>query len=116
MFISTISLNFLTEPIEFMCGKNAKENQELVLMSDPGDLWFHLEDGPSAHLVLKTNDLSLNKKQIKKIAKCGAMELKKLSKSKNVKKLPIHYTYISNVETTDTDGLVIIKNFKSIII
>jgi predicted ribosome quality control (RQC) complex YloA/Tae2 family protein len=34
-------------------GRNAKGNHEILNKAMPHDLWFHAEDGPSAHLVLR---------------------------------------------------------------
>lgn len=34
-------------------GKNAEGNKAVLKQARPFDLWFHTEDGPSAHLVLK---------------------------------------------------------------
>ncbi len=34
-------------------GRNAKGNHEILNRAQPHDLWFHAEDGPSAHLVLR---------------------------------------------------------------
>ncbi len=34
-------------------GRNAKGNHEILYRTQPHDFWFHAEDGPSAHLVLR---------------------------------------------------------------
>lgn len=34
-------------------GRDAKGNREVLKMAAPHDLWFHCEDGPSAHLILR---------------------------------------------------------------
>ena len=34
-------------------GKNSKANMELLRLARPFDLWFHAEDGPGAHCLLK---------------------------------------------------------------
>lgn len=34
-------------------GRNAKGNHEILNKAMPHDLWFHAEDGPSAHLILR---------------------------------------------------------------
>lgn len=38
-----------------LIGRNAKENTLLVKNSDPWDIWFHLDDISSPHIVLKTD-------------------------------------------------------------
>lgn len=39
-------------------GKNAQGNRELLKRTNPFDLWFHAEDGPSTHLILKRDHAS----------------------------------------------------------
>ena len=34
-------------------GRNAEGNRELLKLANPFDLWFHVEDGPSAHLIVR---------------------------------------------------------------
>jgi predicted ribosome quality control (RQC) complex YloA/Tae2 family protein len=110
--IDTIDISIL-----YIAGKNAKENQQLTLESLNKDLWFHLADYPSAHLVCKINDQEFTRIQLVKIVERGARLLKSISnKQKSMPNLSVHYTYMENVENTDVDGLVNITSFKTIII
>jgi len=34
-------------------GKNAKANDQLLRLANPFDLWFHVADGPGAHVILR---------------------------------------------------------------
>lgn len=116
MIIDDISFTFLDEPITIIIGKNASQNQQLILDSDDNDLWFHVANYPSAHLVMKIHNIKLKHKEMKKVIIQGAKQLKKLSKYSSVKNLEFNYTLIKHVQTTNTDGQVIIDNYKSIII
>jgi len=39
-------------------GKNAKGNQSLLKIGKPHDLWLHVEDGPSAHLIIRRSHVA----------------------------------------------------------
>jgi predicted ribosome quality control (RQC) complex YloA/Tae2 family protein len=39
-------------------GKSAKENWKLIDDSMPNDIWFHLDDVPSSHVILKTSNFT----------------------------------------------------------
>lgn len=93
----------------FVFGGNSKENTQLINKfkdSNENYLWFHLSDYPSSHGFYKGE--ILNNKEINFIGNI----LIKLSKimEKNVK---LNYTNLNNVETTKTNGLVRIINYKT---
>jgi predicted ribosome quality control (RQC) complex YloA/Tae2 family protein len=104
------------ENITFFIGGNAKENFEIIDSAKPDDLWFHVDDLPSCHVIAAISDITDNKskKDIRYIVKQGALLCKKYSKYKSVYGLPITYTYISNVHKTDVVGSVITTNSKII--
>jgi predicted ribosome quality control (RQC) complex YloA/Tae2 family protein len=104
------------ENIKFFIGGNAKENFEIIDLAKPDDLWFHVDDLPSCHVIASISDIIDNKskKDIRYIVKQGALLCKKYSKYKSVSELPITYTYISNVHKTDIIGSVITTNSKII--
>jgi|SaaInlV_150m_DNA_4_1039716.scaffolds.fasta_scaffold01961_6 hypothetical protein len=117
MRVFTEDIEGIDVPIIFIAGKCAKDNQTLVLESSSKDLWFHLADFPSAHLVAKIDSEMLNKDQLRLIIKRGSSLLKSVSnKQKSMPNLGIHYTYIENVRPTDVDGLVELESFKTITI
>ena len=104
------------ENITFFIGGNAKENFEIIDLAKSDDLWFHVDDLPSCHVIASISDIIDNKskKDIRYIVKQGALLCKKYSKYKSVSNLPIIYTYISNVHKTDIIGSVITTNSKII--
>jgi predicted ribosome quality control (RQC) complex YloA/Tae2 family protein len=103
--------------ITFTVGKNAKENSTIIEGASPDDLWFHLENLPSEHVVATIpQDLSLDKTQIIKIAIQGAVLCKQYSKFSSKKNLPIIYTRIKDILKTEKIGCVIALNKKTLIV
>lgn len=95
-------------------GKNKEENWKIIDDASPTDIWFHMQDIPSCHVILKTTD------PIKKISKdvltrC-ALLCKINSKAKNERKTSIIYSQIENVRKTKNVGEVIVFPFKTLVI
>ena len=44
--------SFFIEGFKISVGRNAKENQRLLESAKADDLWFHIKDVPSAHLII----------------------------------------------------------------
>lgn len=101
----------------FLWGKNAQENHDLVDGAAEEDLWFHVSGHPSCHVIGKMpQDIGLNKSDVTKIAKQGAIICKSFSKFKSDKNVKIEYTQVKNVTKLKVKGRVSIKNAKSITI
>jgi len=87
-----------------LIGQNSHENTELVDTSDQKNIWFHVANAPSCHVVLKTEckvrDVPLQ------VIKWCASACKKYSKSKSLQDCKIIYTQIENVQTTKRPGQV----------
>lgn len=104
-------------------GQNAKENWELIDEADTFDLWFHVDDKPSGHVVIREILNNKNKFDIKndffgypyELILMGAEHCKSQSKQKNTK-TSIVYTTIDNVKRGKDIGSVIIKSSKRIIL
>ena len=61
--------------IEFQIGTSKEENDKLIDLGNPGDLWFHARNPSSCHVlaILSNIDISLiAKKEKRKILKKGA--------------------------------------------
>ena len=89
-------------------GRSAIENTELVKNASKSDIWFHLSDSPSCHVILETKvNLNLINRQV--ISRCAylcKMHSKTLAKSKVI------YTQIENVQTTRIAGQVVTTHCK----
>jgi predicted ribosome quality control (RQC) complex YloA/Tae2 family protein len=60
---------FWIEDYKILIGRNAKENQALLKIAKSNDLWMHIRDIPSSHLIIKTDKQNLPENVIKKAAK-----------------------------------------------
>jgi len=93
-------------------GKSAKGNDKLLDESSQHDIWFHVEDGPSAHIILRNpTNLAINKipRQVIKRCACICKASTKLSSKCN-----IIYTERANIEKTATLGCVTTTNNRTI--
>jgi predicted ribosome quality control (RQC) complex YloA/Tae2 family protein len=101
--------------IVFKIGGNAQENFDMIDTASPDDLWFHVDNLPSEHVVASIPiDKKIDKKQLGKIVTQGALLCKQFSKYASTKNLPIVYTRIKDVEKTEKIGCVLTQNQKII--
>lgn len=101
--------------IEFRVGQHAQDNFDLIDTSAPTDLWFHIRDGASCHVVaVVTEGASYNKKQLRHIATQGAVICKQHSKYKSESNVQVMYTQIQHVTKTSTVGMVNVSTYSTI--
>ena len=95
-------------------GQNAQENWDLIDDSAQNDIWFHVANESSTHVVLTVGDRK--KKPHRSVIKFCAIKCKEGSKVKNLKNVEITYTEIKNVhiDRTDSPGTVTSSVTKSI--
>ena len=105
----------LGDDIEYIVGQNASDNFTIIDNSNDKDIWFHIHNEPSGHVIANMpGEINLTKKQLRQIITPGALVCKEHSKYKSQRNLEIIYTYVKNVEKTDTVGKVSITNSKII--
>jgi predicted ribosome quality control (RQC) complex YloA/Tae2 family protein len=92
-------------------GRNAKDNWDLIDKSKQEDIWFHVDDIPSCHVVLTIDD---NKIPHKSVINYCAFLCKSNSKARYIKNISIIYTEIKNIRKSKTIGSVITKHTKII--
>ena len=110
-------IDAIKEDIVFKIGGNAQENSDLIDASQPDDIWFHVDNLPSEHVVASIpTDKKLDKKQLTKIVTQGAVLCKQYSKYSSQKNLPIVYTRIKDIMKTEKLGCVITENQKVVTI
>jgi hypothetical protein len=104
--------------ITFKIGGNAAENNELIDESASEDLWFHIADQSSCHVVAEISNIGvpIDKKQLAKIAVQGAVICKQFSRYKSDKNVSVVYTVVENLTKTDIPGRVLTTNTKTITI
>lgn len=105
---------------DILVGTNAKENWKLIDESDPFDLWLHVENYPSGHVVIREKllgkqDLSVSDYPNQIIA-IGADYCKSQSKYSHIPKLKIVYTQICNLKKGKEIGSVFISKEKFILV
>lgn len=95
-------------------GKNREENWKIIDDASPTDIWFHMNDIPSCHVILKTTP---NTKDINmRLIRYCAILCKMNSKAKNERKSVVMYSQISNVKKTKTVGEVSVRAFKTLVV
>ena len=100
-YIPNLNMN-----ITFYIGKNAAGNFDIIDLSKPRDIWFHIDNSSSAHVIASIPN-KFNKKELKYIIKQGSLLCKQYSKSQET---TVVYTTLNNVVKTDIIGSVIICN------
>ena len=58
---------------EYEIGKSSQENHDIIDKANPYDLWFHVSNYPSCHVICKLEDIKYDKKMFNKIVKQGAL-------------------------------------------
>ncbi len=60
---------FWIEDYKVLVGRNSNENQKLLEMAKANDLWMHIRDVPSSHVIIRTDKQNLPDSVIKAAAK-----------------------------------------------
>lgn len=87
-------------------GENANDNDKIISEAAQTDIWFHLADFSSCHVIIKCSKEHPITKQM--INYCAIL-VKENTKYKNLPKVTVNYTDIKNVKKTETKGKVILK-------
>jgi predicted ribosome quality control (RQC) complex YloA/Tae2 family protein len=118
MKTQSIFIPKLNQEITFLIGSNAQDNIDIITSAKPTDIWFHVADYPSAHVVAQIPESLANSpnKILLPIITQGAVLCKQVSKYAGMRKLAINYTKIIHVHPTDTVGTVNLSTSKEIII
>ena len=95
---------FKSQEYTILIGQSREENAELVNTSDSENIWFHVANSPSSHVILKTT-CKIKEIPLQVIKRCACL-CKSHSKSKSTPKCDIIYTKIENVESTNVIGQV----------
>ena len=101
--------------ITYVIGRNAKENFDIIDESSKKDMWFHIKNDSSCHVIALMPPDKLTKKSLHTIIKRGALICKQNSRFKSDKNVTIIYTHIENIAKTETVGLVMVNKHKEII-
>lgn len=113
IYFSNINMN-----ITFHIGKSAQDNVDVIDAADPNDIWFHIKNDSSCHVVAVMPPEKMNKKELHTIIKKGALLCKQNTNkvASSNKMIEIIYTPIKNICKTDILGQVIVHTSKSIVL
>jgi predicted ribosome quality control (RQC) complex YloA/Tae2 family protein len=97
-------------------GQNKTENWDLIDAADSTDIWFHISNYPSCHIILKNIDCAKIRDIPRQVIKRAAYLCKINSSAiiKSMKKCDVIYTPISEVKKTEIVGQVSVTNHKTI--
>ncbi len=105
---------------DILVGTNAKENWNLIDESDSFDLWLHVENYPSGHVIIKEKLIGKQESNASdypnQIIAIGANYCKSQSKYSHIPKLKIVYTQIGNLKKGKEVGSVHVSKEKYIYI
>ena len=106
MKLIEVYIDKLKMTIPFRIGSNAQDNFDIIDDSGPNDMWFHLHNDSSSHVVASIPD-GLKRKERMYIIRQGALLCKQQNnKSKKEKNVEVVFTTIKNVIKTNTVGMV----------
>jgi predicted ribosome quality control (RQC) complex YloA/Tae2 family protein len=91
--------------ILFRIGQCKEDHHQMIDESSPQDLWFHLEDFPSSHIIASVPD-DLNREKVKEIIRYGIRLSRE--KSKYGSDVAVVYRRIRDVQKSNVIGEVII--------
>jgi predicted ribosome quality control (RQC) complex YloA/Tae2 family protein len=110
--MKTELFNYNNTIYTIIIGKNKNENWAIIDDASGTDLWFHISEMPSCHVLLKNDEkLRLVPRQV--IKHCAYL-CKINSAAKTVPKCVIVYATISNVKKTDIVGQVTVTQSKMV--
>lgn len=114
MKIERIFFPILQTEIEFRIGTSKEENDKVLDLGNPGDLWFHARNPTSScHVlaILSQVDVSLiPKKEKRKILKKGAELVKRnTAKLRSERCVEMIYCDIQHVKKTEYLGCVLVE-------
>jgi len=99
-----------SEKYTIIIGKDKKDNFQIIDDSVDTDIWFHIYNESSCHVILKNEEKISNIP--KKVIKRCAYLCKINSKAKYKQKCDVIYTPISNVIKTEIIGQVTADSYK----
>lgn len=117
MKMKTVVIQSFPNEITFLVGTCAQDNFDIIDICDPDDIWFHVRDGSSCHVIAKMPiGEKIDKKRMHRIIKQGAVLCKQESRYKSSKNIAIIYTKLRNVQKTHIVGSVIADPVSTIFI
>jgi predicted ribosome quality control (RQC) complex YloA/Tae2 family protein len=119
MKIITRHIDCLKLDISYAVGGNAQENHDIIDAAQPDDIWFHISNQPSCHVIAyMSSELNarITKPELHRIIKQGALICIQQSNIKPSKstKTDVEWTRIQNVTKMDVPGKVLAEKVRII--
>jgi predicted ribosome quality control (RQC) complex YloA/Tae2 family protein len=115
MLTVAIFIKSLDQSITYHIGKNAQENYDIIDSAKADDIWFHVNNRPSNHVIAEMPE-DIDRSQIRYIVKQGAVLCKQYSKYSSEKNVDIIWTRVKNVSKSGALGSVITTDTKNVAI
>ena len=100
---------------EIYIGKNKEENWQLIDASNSDDVWFHIDNQPSCHVILKNTEKVKLRDIPRQVLKRAAYLCKINSLTKTKPKCDVIYAPISAITKTQIVGQVVVNGQTKII-
>jgi len=98
---------------KILIGKSDQNNWDIIDKSSQNDIWFHVDNQPSCHVIIQTDgELKIGRSVIKQ----AATLCKENSKARNMRKVKIIFTLIKHVKKSTDIGSVTTKKTQHIVI
>jgi len=88
---------------KIMIGENKDDNDLIISQAKQSDIWFHLANLPSCHVIIEN---SKENPVTKEMIKYCCLLVKQNTKYKNIGKLRVQYCSIKQVKRTNEPGKV----------
>jgi len=115
MITKIIYIPNIKDNITFYIGQSAQENFNMIDKAKSNDIWFHVHNHTSAH-VIASIPYKLSRTQIHKIVVQGATLCKENSRFNCDSRVQITHCKISGVKKTDVLGKVKVEHQKYIFV
>lgn len=110
--MKTVLINSVT----YYIGKTQQENHDVIDLGSSSDLWFHLADTSSCHVVAIVPP-EIDRKERGKIIKQGALLCKQhTAKAASQKRVTVTYAPLSAVTKEQIPGSVTVSEPKTIVV
>lgn len=103
-------LSFDYNGVNIKVGKNNIQNDYILKQANRNDYWFHVQTYHGSHVIVNTLELT---DELIELAATLATHFSQARHSQNV---TVDYTQVRNVKRTGTKGLVLLKEFDSVVI
>jgi predicted ribosome quality control (RQC) complex YloA/Tae2 family protein len=111
-----IILDIQSTPVMFYIGRSQQENHAVLDYGKPTDLWFHLADTSSCHVVAVLPE-GCDRKLRGAILRRGASLCKQHTpKAASQRDVPVTYTTVSNVTKDIVPGRVTVHDGRTILV